>query len=48
MIWKLRINRSQKWGLSGIFLIGVFVVICHTVRFVNLLQTTESLDVTCR
>lgn len=32
IIWRLQLKRSKKWGLSALFTIGVFAIICSAVR----------------
>jgi hypothetical protein len=32
IIWRLQLERSKKWGLSALFTIGVFAIICSAVR----------------
>jgi hypothetical protein len=32
IIWRLQLERTKKWGLSALFTIGVFAIICSGVR----------------
>ncbi|MCJ1288013.1 hypothetical protein MMC26_007366 [Xylographa opegraphella] len=46
VVWKLKVTRSQKWGLSAVFLLGGFVTICSIIRLVRLIQIQDNLDFT--
>ncbi|MCJ1400076.1 hypothetical protein MMC11_003279 [Xylographa trunciseda] len=46
LVWQLKITKSQKWGVSAVFLLGGFVTICSIIRLVRLIQTQDNLDFT--
>ncbi|MCJ1372623.1 hypothetical protein MMC20_003848 [Loxospora ochrophaea] len=46
LLVRLKINRSQKIVVVGIFLLGGFVVVVSSLRLVRVLQIQESLDYT--
>ncbi|MCJ1387010.1 hypothetical protein MMC17_010139 [Xylographa soralifera] len=46
LVWKLKVTKSQKWGVSAVFLLGGFVTICSIIRLVRLIQTQDNLDFT--
>ncbi|MCJ1431485.1 hypothetical protein MMC27_000838 [Xylographa pallens] len=46
LVWKLKVTKSQKWGVSAVFLVGGFVTICSIIRLVRLIQTQDNLDFT--
>ncbi|MCJ1352543.1 MAG: hypothetical protein MMC33_002527 [Icmadophila ericetorum] len=48
MIWKLRMAKSQKVALMGVFTLGGFVVIISSLRLVTVIEVQNDLDFTCR
>ncbi|KAF2010559.1 hypothetical protein BU24DRAFT_60777 [Aaosphaeria arxii CBS 175.79] len=47
IIWRLHLNRSKKWGLSALFTIGIFAIICSAVRIhYQILLLKSQADVT--
>ena len=47
LIWTLRIDRTQRLALSGVFLLGGFIVIVSIIRTAVLSQLQE-VDITCK
>lgn len=46
--WCLQLKRSKKWGLSALFTIGVFTIICSAVRiYFQARLIKDSRDSTC-
>ncbi|MCJ1418950.1 hypothetical protein MMC32_005301 [Xylographa parallela] len=46
LVWKLKVTKSQKWGVSAVFMLGGFVTICSIIRLARLIQTQDNLDFT--
>jgi hypothetical protein len=47
VIWRLHLDKSRKWGLSALFTIGIFAIICSGVRIhfqVQLLKSTNDIS----
>ncbi|KAL3464473.1 hypothetical protein BJX64DRAFT_298296 [Aspergillus heterothallicus] len=46
IVWKLQMRRSQKWAISGIFLLGGFVCVATIVRIYTITKMKSSVDIT--
>ncbi|KAH7130058.1 hypothetical protein B0J11DRAFT_577610 [Dendryphion nanum] len=42
IIWNLHLKKSRKWGLSALFTIGIFAIICSAVRIVYQVKLLKS------
>ncbi|KAL2835487.1 hypothetical protein BJY01DRAFT_252611 [Aspergillus pseudoustus] len=46
IVWRLQMPRSQKWAISGIFLLGGFVCVATIVRIYTITKMKSSVDIT--
>ncbi|KAL2807800.1 hypothetical protein BJX63DRAFT_425109 [Aspergillus granulosus] len=46
IVWKLQMPKSQKWAISGIFLLGGFVCVATIVRIYTITKMKSSVDIT--
>ncbi|KAJ0414238.1 hypothetical protein BJY00DRAFT_318998 [Aspergillus carlsbadensis] len=46
IVWRLQMPKSQKWAISGIFLLGGFVCVATIVRIYTITKMQSSVDIT--
>ncbi|KAL2795261.1 hypothetical protein BJX66DRAFT_337046 [Aspergillus keveii] len=46
IVWRLQMPKSQKWAISGIFLLGGFVCVATIVRIYTITKMKSSVDIT--